>query len=144
MDNADNLGLLYSLYSKIDLENLTTLNEEVEGSGKTIFRSWDERLLKEKVAISQTNFKITSHLVGSNWILITLLSFFYYPRITILPLSNSIQCVLSDCDDELLFNIPFVGNVKLKGNSFFELVLSNRSKTFRQHRVDTIDLEVHR
>ena len=50
VDNADNLGLLYSLYSKIDLENLTTLNEEEEGSGKTIFRSWEDRLSKEKVS----------------------------------------------------------------------------------------------
>ena len=49
VESADNLGLLYSLYSKIDLENLTTLNEEQEGSGKTIFRSWDERLLKTQV-----------------------------------------------------------------------------------------------
>ena len=50
-DHADpnNLGLLYSLYSKIDLDNLTTLNESEENSGRTVFRSWDERLSKEQV-----------------------------------------------------------------------------------------------
>jgi len=70
--DPNNLGLLYSLYSKIDINNLTTLNESEENSGRTVFRSWDDRLSKD-------------------------------------------HFVISDCDDELLFNIPFTGNVKLKG-----------------------------
>ena len=45
-DNEDSLemGIEYSLYQKIDIENLQVLNEEVEGSGKTIFKPYDERL----------------------------------------------------------------------------------------------------
>ena len=76
VESADNIGLLYSLYSKIDLENLTTLNEEQEGSGKSIFRSWDERLSKEKVTvklarrplaetIGRRHFAIGQFLIGS-------------------------------------------------------------------------------
>lgn len=70
--NADELGIQYNLYEKIDKENLQCLNESVEGSGKTVFKSWDKRL-------DTTNY------------------------------------VESDADEELLFNIPFTGNVKLKG-----------------------------
>lgn len=52
VDNSTNLGLMYSLYSKIDLQNLTTLNELEENSGREVFRSWDERLSKEKFVVS--------------------------------------------------------------------------------------------
>lgn len=67
------MGLQYSLYKKIDLVNLEVLNEAIEGSGKKVFKPYEERL----------NFE-----------------------------SGSVE---SDCDQELLFNIPFTGNIKLKG-----------------------------
>lgn len=38
-----------SLYQKIDTENLQCLNEAEDGSGKTVFKPWDERLDKTKV-----------------------------------------------------------------------------------------------
>ena len=41
---------IYSLYQKIDMENMQCLNEAEEGSGKTVFKPWNERLDKEKVA----------------------------------------------------------------------------------------------
>ncbi|XP_040071444.1 PITH domain-containing protein CG6153 [Ixodes scapularis] len=65
------LGIQYSLYSKIDLDNVQCLNEEVEGSGKLVFKPWELRLELDKF-------------------------------------------VDSDADEELLFNIPFTGNIKLK------------------------------
>ncbi|XP_077338196.1 PITH domain-containing protein 1 isoform X1 [Lithobates pipiens] len=65
-------GLEYGLYQKIDLEKLQCLNESEEGSGKTVFRAWEER-------------------------------------------GDRSRFVESDEDEELLFNIPFTGNVKLKG-----------------------------
>ncbi|XP_013405040.1 PITH domain-containing protein 1 [Lingula anatina] len=65
-------GAEFSLYMKIDLDKVQCLNEQIDGSGKTVFKPWDQRLDKERV-------------------------------------------VESDADEELLFNIPFTGNVKLKG-----------------------------
>lgn len=43
-DDTPEMGIQYSLYSKIDKDNLECLNETIEGSGKTIFKPWDERL----------------------------------------------------------------------------------------------------
>ncbi|XP_049799431.1 PITH domain-containing protein GA19395 [Schistocerca nitens] len=72
IDDNPEMGVQYSLYTKIDTENLECLNEKVEGSGKTVFKAWEDRLDYEKY-------------------------------------------VESDVDEELLFKIPFTGNVKLKG-----------------------------
>ena len=69
---GEELGFQYSLYQKIDLENVSCLNEEIEGSGKSVFKAWENRKNKETF-------------------------------------------VVSDADEELLFNIPFTGNIKLKG-----------------------------
>ncbi|CAD5111603.1 DgyrCDS898 [Dimorphilus gyrociliatus] len=65
-------GAQFSLYLKIDKERVTCLNESVAGSGKNVFKPWEERL-------------------------------------------NTDLLVESDLDEELLFNIPFAGIVKLKG-----------------------------
>ena len=56
IESANNLGFLYSLYAKIDLQNLQTLNESEENAGRTVFRSWDERLSKEKVCFGLFKF----------------------------------------------------------------------------------------
>ncbi|KAL1232472.1 hypothetical protein TSPI_01789 [Trichinella spiralis] len=70
VDDAE-MGIQYSLYTKIDFQSLTCLNERVDGSAKTVFKPWSERLNKKNY-------------------------------------------VESDVDEELLFKIPFTGNVKLK------------------------------
>ncbi|XP_064540512.1 PITH domain-containing protein GA19395 [Drosophila montana] len=72
IDNALEMGIEYSLYTKIDLENTECLNEEDDGSGKTVFKPYEKRL-------------------------------------------DTSKFVQSDADEELLFNIPFTGNIKLKG-----------------------------
>ncbi|KAI9578658.1 PITH domain-containing protein GA19395 [Glossina fuscipes] len=72
IDQPLEMGIEYSLYEKIDLDNLECLNEELEGSGKRVFRPYENRL-------------------------------------------DTTQFVKSDSDEELLFNIPFTGNIKLKG-----------------------------
>ena len=44
IDNALEMGIEYSLYQKIDMENLECLNEEIDGSGKLIFKPFEKRL----------------------------------------------------------------------------------------------------
>ncbi|XP_053675381.1 PITH domain-containing protein GA19395 [Anopheles nili] len=72
IENELEIGIHYSLFEKIDMHNVECLNEEVEGSGKTVFKPYNDRLNHDKF-------------------------------------------VTSDADEELLFNIPFTGNIKLKG-----------------------------
>jgi len=62
----------YSLYQKINIENVECLNERIDGSGIKVFKPWAERLSFD-------------------------------------------ESVESDCDGELLYNVPFIGDVKLKG-----------------------------
>jgi hypothetical protein len=44
-----NNGDEWSLYTKIDLQNLQCLNEEVDGSSKSVFRPWSDRLSRAHV-----------------------------------------------------------------------------------------------
>lgn len=74
--------LWLSLYQKIDTENLQCLNEAEEGSGKAVFKPWDERLDRSKVC---------------NILLCTSLGHIH---------SIFMQFVESDVDEELLFYIP--------------------------------------
>ena len=62
---------VFSLFLKIDINNLVCLNESETDSGRKVFREWDDRLKRDCF-------------------------------------------VESDVDEELLFNIPFTGIVKLK------------------------------
>ncbi|KAJ8935746.1 hypothetical protein NQ314_012672 [Rhamnusium bicolor] len=41
---TEEIGIHYSLYTKINKDNLQCLNEVTEGSGKTVFKTWEERL----------------------------------------------------------------------------------------------------
>lgn len=49
LNDSDDLGILYSLYTKIDLSKVECLNENVEGSGRLVFKPWEERLNMENV-----------------------------------------------------------------------------------------------
>lgn len=91
IDNALEMGIQYSLFEKIDMENLECLNEETDGTGKTIFKSFEKRLDFDKVI--------------TIWQKIFLIFFCFV----------FLKFVQSDADEELLFNIPFTGNIKLKG-----------------------------
>lgn len=62
----------WSLYSRIDRDAFTCLNEARDGSGLSVFKPYASR-------------------------------------------ADRAAFVDSDADEELLFNVPFTGNVKLKG-----------------------------
>ena len=49
--NAADLGSLYSLYTKIDIDKVECLNEEKEESGKCVFKAWDKRLDTDEVIL---------------------------------------------------------------------------------------------
>lgn len=93
--SSDELGIQYNLYEKIDKDNVQCLNESVEGSGKTVFKPWEKRLDRTDVSL----VILAGHLRAQSH---------SYPH-------SLFQFVESDADEELLFNIPFTGNVKLKG-----------------------------
>lgn len=60
-EQPSDLGVAYSLYTKIDTENVQCLNEAVEGSGKTIFKPWEKRLDINEV--SPTTYFMLSFVV---------------------------------------------------------------------------------
>lgn len=97
-DYLKEIGIQYSLYTKIDVDNLECLNESVEGSAKFIFKPYEERLNFDKVMFC---FAKKGSFV--NW------------ESNNTPNYFGKQFVESDADEELLFNIPFTGNIKLKG-----------------------------
>lgn len=46
-------GLAYGLYLRIDLERLQCLNESREGSGRGVFKPWEERTDRSKVGLAR-------------------------------------------------------------------------------------------
>lgn len=48
----------YSLYRKIDIYKLQCLNEAVEGSGKYVFKPWDQHMDKEKFVESDSDAEL--------------------------------------------------------------------------------------
>lgn len=49
---SEELGIEYSLYTKIDKNNVECLNEARDGSGKTVFKSWEDRLNFDNVRLT--------------------------------------------------------------------------------------------
>lgn len=49
-DNALEMGIQYSLYSKIDMANMECLNESRDDSGRLVFKPYEQRLDKTKVS----------------------------------------------------------------------------------------------
>lgn len=51
IDDSPEMGIEYSLFMKIDKDNLTCLNEKRDGSAKDIFKPWEERLTMNTVSV---------------------------------------------------------------------------------------------
>lgn len=58
IDNELEMGIQYSLYQKIDMANVECLNEELEGSGKTVFKAYNDRLSDDKVELDSCSRKM--------------------------------------------------------------------------------------
>lgn len=43
------IGVQYTLYQKINKEEVECLNEREDGSGVAVFKPWEERLTRDKV-----------------------------------------------------------------------------------------------
>jgi hypothetical protein len=63
-DDTPEMGLQYSLYSKIDTGNLECLNEKIEGSGKDVFKAWEDRMNFEKVSYACCTMFKYFHIVS--------------------------------------------------------------------------------
>ena len=86
----------YSLYQRIDMSKLTCLNETV-----STYRPPRSSLCHESDLQHFLDFQVenSGRLVFKPW----------ERRL------DKTECVESDADEELLINIPFTGDVKLKG-----------------------------
>lgn len=51
-DYQKEIGIQYSLFKKIDLDNLECLNETDEGSARNVFKPYEQRLNFDKVRIA--------------------------------------------------------------------------------------------
>lgn len=58
-DYLKEIGIQYSLFKKIDVDNLECLNETVDGSAKLIFKPYEERLNFDKVTFFWHSHSIT-------------------------------------------------------------------------------------
>lgn len=54
-DYLKEIGIQYSLYTKIDTENLECLNEAVDGSAKLVFKPYEDRLNFDKVSSNSSS-----------------------------------------------------------------------------------------
>ena len=54
--SEDAVGLQYALYQKINLDGVECLNEAEEGSGKKVFKTWQDRKDRTKVYITLIRF----------------------------------------------------------------------------------------
>ena len=51
-----------SLYQKIDTDGVQCWNEAEEGSGRTVFRAWEERMDQEKMVESDVDPELLLHI----------------------------------------------------------------------------------
>ncbi|XP_075214576.1 PITH domain-containing protein CG6153 isoform X3 [Lycorma delicatula] len=65
-DETPEMGVQYSLYSKIDVDNLECLNESEDGAGKTVFKPWEERLNLEKYVESDVDEELLFNIPFKN------------------------------------------------------------------------------
>ncbi|XP_055712937.1 PITH domain-containing protein CG6153 isoform X1 [Phlebotomus papatasi] len=115
-ENPNEIGINYSLYTKIDLDNVECLNESIENSGLHFCHRRHPAPIPLKMPyflifvrkFSRRNALFLTRLLPSGERRGKFIFRSYEERFDV------DKYVESDADPELLFNIPFSGNVKLK------------------------------
>jgi hypothetical protein len=59
-------GVLYSLYTKIDLPKVECFNESVEGAGCTVFKPWEQRFDRSKYVESDADEELLFYIPFKN------------------------------------------------------------------------------
>lgn len=76
-DYLKEIGIQYSLYTKIDFEHLECLNETIEGSAKDVFKPYELRLDFDKVSHTRYSCKAFNfNLNFSLWKVMPMKSFY--------------------------------------------------------------------
>lgn len=125
------LGLEESLYPFIDHPHVVCFNELQEGSGRSCFRPWFERSgeyfyndsMIAELRITQRAGEHKFHAVIIGFLVFVFLH------------ADARRFVESDADEQLLFFIPFTGNVKLKS---IRIVASDPSKRPTKMKVSSL------
>lgn len=123
-------GIEYSLYTKIDTDNLECLNEHSDGAGRTVFKPWEDRLKRDKVCWCIIMICMYRSQFIFPFPVLTLILIFFSSMLTVMLMKNSCltsrefpilslsntwktQCL---CHRHYVLSVcRFTGNVKLKG-----------------------------
>uniref|UniRef100_A0AC35F9S4 PITH domain-containing protein n=1 Tax=Panagrolaimus sp. PS1159 TaxID=55785 RepID=A0AC35F9S4_9BILA len=123
-------GIEYNMNSLIDKDKVTVLNESIDGSGVRVFKDWREHL-DNHGAGGGCSSEVSEVIHADEGIEYNMNSLIDKDKVTVLNESidgsgvrvfkdwrehlDKTFYVESDVDEELLFNIPFTGHVKLTG-----------------------------
>ena len=77
----------HSLYQKIDIDRVLCWNEAEEGSGKTVFKAWEDRMDRDKTVESDVDPELLFHIPFVH------LSPFLFPMIVAYYTSISYPCL---------------------------------------------------
>lgn len=96
----EELGKMYSLYLKIDTERLQCLNEAQDGSGKTVFKPWDQRKDKEKVGT--TIRALTQRFKGKVILLCVVLLLLFFVSFVVVVGDTGRSTAIANCAQMVL------------------------------------------
>ncbi|CAI8040146.1 PITH domain-containing protein 1 [Geodia barretti] len=61
-DHGEDPAVKFSLYTKIDTERVMCWNEAEEGSGRTVFTAWEDRMDRDEMVESDVDPELLFHI----------------------------------------------------------------------------------